>query len=99
MTCARGCCESFADHIRGVQFSGWTAQEHRQADRDLTTDLDAYKRMRDQGLRPGKMRGARNLERAAEIPQEVQMGMIMPSDLKTALKNGDGEIVGLGGKT
>lgn len=95
MTCARGCCESFADHIRGIQFSGWTAQEHRQADRSLTIDLDAYKRMRDQGYRPGKTKGARNLERAAEIPQELSLGMILPKDVKTALKNGDGQILGL----
>lgn len=94
MTCPCNCA-TFAEHIRGIQFNGAGADGTRQREKELATDLDAYKRMRDQGLRPGKTRGARNLERAAEIPQEVKMGMILPKDVKTALKNGDGEIVGL----
>ena len=92
-------CESFAEHIRGIQFQGIGAMENRASERAMNEDRGAFERLRANGIRPGKYRGARNLERAAEIPQEVQMGMIMPKDLKTALKNGDGEIVGLGGKT
>jgi hypothetical protein len=98
MTCPCNCA-TFADHIRGIQFQGIKAMENRASEKAMIEDRGAYERLRKNGIRPGKYRGARNLERAAEIPQEVQMGMILPKDLKTALKNGDGEIVGLGGKT
>lgn len=92
-------CGTFAEHIRGIQFQGFGAADTREQERRINEDRGAFERLRANGIRPGKYRGARNLERAAEIPQEVQMGMIMPENLKTALKNGDGEIVGLGGKT
>lgn len=88
-------CESFAIHIRGIQFQGIGAMENRAAERSMNEDRRAFENLRRDGLRPGKYRGAANLERAAEIPQEIQMGMIMPNDLKTALKNGDGEILGI----
>lgn len=67
----------------------------RDSERRINEDSEAFVRLRANGIRPGKYRGARNLERAAEIPQEVKMGMILPKDVKTALKNGDGEILGI----
>jgi hypothetical protein len=92
-------CANFAEHIRGIQFQGIGAMDNRASERSMNEDRGAFERLRKDGIRPGKYRGAANLERAAEIPHEVELGMIMPKDLKTALKNGDGEIVGLGGKT
>lgn len=95
MTCARGCCASFAEHIRSLTFTGWSFAETEAKGRRMAEDHQAFRNLRANGLKPGKLTGAANLERAAEIPQEVGLGMILPKDVKTALKNGDGEIVGL----
>lgn len=94
MDCKCG-CETFAEHIKGIQFQGWGAADTRTYEKNLTQDMRAFERLRKDGIRPGKFRGAANIERSAEIPQEVKMGMIMPKDLKQALKQGDGEIIGL----
>lgn len=94
MDCKCG-CESFAEHIRGIQFQGWGAADTRDYERKMQEDRRAFENLRKDGLRPGKYRGAANLERAAEIPQEVKMGMILPKGVKQALKQGDGEIVGI----
>jgi len=78
-----------------VQLTGWGRAERAQQDRNLATDLDAYKRLRNDGELVARTKGARNLERTAEIPQELRLGMALPKDVKQALKQGDGEIVGL----
>lgn len=95
MSCARGCCDTQAEHFRSVSLNSWVGANSKVNERRLSADLDAYKRMRDEGLRPFRTKGARFMEQSAEIPQEIGLGGLLDKPTKTALKQGDGEIVGL----
>lgn len=90
MACARGCCDTPADHFRSIGTAHRVAPEVNARDKILSEDMAAYKRLRKGGQVVAKMHGARNLERAAEIPQELKLGMILPQNVKNAIKRGDG---------
>lgn len=45
-------------------------------DKVLHKDLDAYKRLRDEGLQPRKIDGAAQVERRAEEKWQVETGVI-----------------------
>ena len=95
MSCSRGCCETQAEHFKSLTFNGWGSYNTQRRETIMSKDMAAFKRLRDEGLRPGRLTGARLLERDAEIPQEVQLGHGLDKATKQALKQGDGEIVGL----
>lgn len=79
MSCARGCCETQADHYRSVVVrptSTAMAQRETQTDRDLA----AYKRMVDSGVEPKTFVGAAALERDARSPVEIKLGHVIRND-------------------
>jgi hypothetical protein len=73
----------FGCRAAGVAFSA-TAMPGRRPDaiegiardRRWTRDMDAYKRLRRDGLQPPQIDGSRVLETHAELPKQVEMGTI-----------------------
>lgn len=73
MSCPRGCCPDYKTHIRGVSIGGFPTQT-TYSERKLEMDRDAFKRLHDDGLNPGKMTGAYVMERSAKNEREIKMG-------------------------
>lgn len=76
MSCSRGCCASFKEHIRSLTITTGPSLEVRR-ESQLSRDLDAYKRMTATGVQPPNVYGAAELERAADARHEVEQSSIM----------------------
>lgn len=70
MSCSRGCCESFKEHVRSVAVSAAATPTRRVAtnaieatERQWQVDGDAYKRLRRDGLQPNDIDGSAHLEK------------------------------------
>jgi len=59
----RGC---FADKARGVSIRSDSTAQVIAADRTLSKDLDAYKRLRDDGLQPPRIDGSAEREKLGQ---------------------------------
>lgn len=75
MSCSRGCCPSQAAHYRGIALSGPSSK--RQAERQESSDMDAYKRLRASGVQPKQIAGAAELEKFASTHHEVEHANII----------------------
>jgi len=62
MSCARGCCPSPREHYRSLTFVDHGQGSYHDRDRQLRKDLDAYKRLRKDGLQPAHVDGSAKLE-------------------------------------
>lgn len=71
--CARGCCNSQAEHWRSVRPAIRALIEGNRRDAKLARDLQAYKSMVDQGLEPCRTEGAARLQ---DQPVDVIEGRI-----------------------
>lgn len=63
---------SFAPSIFATTPGGRKAAAHKAADQQLSADLDAFKRMRLQGLAVPRTRGAAKIESECESTYEVE---------------------------
>lgn len=54
------------------------SKEADKRDRELAGDLDAYKRLRRQGLQPPRIDGCKTLEAQAVTRDEIQTGALLP---------------------
>ena len=70
MTCPRGCCESYREHVRSIAVSAAALPTRRpDVNRiDATEarwhqDIPAYRRLRKAGVRPRKVDGSAQAER------------------------------------
>lgn len=79
MSCARGCCETSADHYRSLVVrpvvSALRVQEKSEA-----ADMAAYKRLRADGVQPNAIEGSAALERDASTRLEVEHGHVVRND-------------------
>ena len=90
MTCARGCCESAAEHYRSIRLApsirstpgGAHAAWGNRAQKQLDKDRAAYKRLREDGLQPPHIDGCAKLETQARSKTEVEMGEVMAGEGK-----------------
>jgi hypothetical protein len=78
MSCSRGCCASFGEHVRSLRVALPT--EQGQAVKSEQADLEAYRRLRETGAQPKTYRGAAELERGASTLHEVEHGNIVTDD-------------------
>lgn len=87
MTCVRGCCETQADHYRGITLSPLTesVSVQRRKERTLDADMTSYKAMRQQGLQPKNVNGSARLARDASSKYEVESGQILPDQRSVRL--------------
>jgi hypothetical protein len=79
MSCARGCCATRREHYQSIVIgadrtkpmsNGYTLDFERQEQRDM----EAYKRLRKQGLQPPNWTGCAALEQRAETETEITLG-------------------------
>lgn len=73
----------FREKLLSIQFAG--KRPHTEREKVLSKDMDAYKRLRLQGLQPPQVDGSAALESRASTKLEVDMGhLFTKSDLKRA---------------
>lgn len=72
MSCPRGCCATYREHLEGITINTSVASPRRQAERNESKDMDAYKRLVQSGVQPKKIDGAHELERLASTRHEVE---------------------------
>jgi hypothetical protein len=73
----------FGCRVAGVSFAA-SAMPSRKADsnridateRQWSTDMDAYKRLKRDGLQPAQIDGARNIEQKATHRSQVETGIL-----------------------
>jgi hypothetical protein len=75
MSCPRGCCATYREHITSITLHG--PSQRRQADRQEALDMDAYKRLRRNGVQPKQIAGCAELERGASTTHEVEHSNII----------------------
>ena len=79
MSCVRGCCETQAEHYRSVRLSTGPTQTSRK-ESQLDTDLAAYKRLTQNGVKPKTFVGAAEFERKAQSKVEIERGHLIRND-------------------
>lgn len=72
MNCRCG-CPDYRTHIRGVAIGGFPTQT-TYTERKWDKDMEAFKRLHDDGLTPGRLDGAYVMERSASHPREITSG-------------------------
>lgn len=83
MSCRCG-CPDFKTHIKGINIGGFPTQT-TYSEKKLELDRDAFKRLRDDGLKPGRMKGAYVMERSAKDKREIEAGHAFHPDTLKAL--------------
>lgn len=84
MACGKPCnCETYRDHLLSVGFAAAAmpsrkgAVAHTEAkERVLRQDLDAYKRLRRDGLQPPQIDGSARIEKRATTASQVESGHV-----------------------
>lgn len=85
MACGKPCnCASYREHLLSVGFAA-SAMPSRHAtvadttvrEKKLDKDLDAYKRLRADGLQPKSIYGTDRLEKHADHALEVESGRLL----------------------
>lgn len=75
MTCKRGCCIDQKSHYRSIVIAGAPSSQTVQT-RQADADMDAYRRLRQDGLQPKSITGSAALEKAADVPFEIESGRL-----------------------
>jgi hypothetical protein len=76
MPCARGCCDTQAEHFKSVQLGKVEKSEQSKMEKRWQKDHPAYKRLRANGLQPKHVDGSAEMEQRAETKLEIEMGRI-----------------------
>lgn len=79
MSCPRGCCSSYREHINSVNIGSFPTQT-TYTERHWDKDMQAFKAMHDQGLQPARLQGAAAMERSAKNEREIKMGRPLDSE-------------------
>lgn len=86
MSCPKGCCPDYRTHIRGVSIGGFPSQTTYN-ERKLELDRSAFKSMKDQGLKPARLRGAHVMARSAKDEKEIELGRPIDADTKAVMRD------------
>lgn len=84
MACVKGCCPDYRTHIKGISIGNFPTQQS-YSEKKLELDREAFKRLRDQGYRPGRMKGAYVMERSAKHEREIESGRPLSTDAHKVL--------------
>jgi hypothetical protein len=69
MACARGCCDTQAEHYRSLVFG---SSASRQFTRTWDDDTEAYRTLRKEGLQPPRVGGSHQRMMRAETREQVE---------------------------
>lgn len=70
MACPRGCCATYREHLQGIRLG--VTSTRMQRDRQESRDMDAYARLRANGMQPKSIEGSAELERFASTTHEIE---------------------------
>ena len=78
----------FSCRVKSVSFSASSmptrnvaVSETNKAEKKLVKDMSAFKAMRDQGIQPGRLDGAADLQNRATTKREIETGRLLPKKL------------------
>ena len=75
--------DAFAEKVRSISFAASamptrsSAADEKKAWKKLDKDMDAYKRLRGDGVQPASMRNSADLESRAETKMEIESGTVV----------------------
>jgi hypothetical protein len=75
MSCSRGCCPTQRDHYKSLVFGTPPAESDKFKGgytKKFDADMDAYSRLRKDGLQPPRVDGSAELEKRANTREEVE---------------------------
>lgn len=78
----------FGCHVASVQMNTGQSNGVEQREKDLRKDLDAYKRLRQDGLHPKGIDGSHKLEAHVESQFDIDLGRIIPKEEKSRVEEG-----------
>jgi len=81
------CDPCFKIKLRSVQFQGIEAGQHRFTDKERARSMDAYQRLRRQGLQPRNVFGSAEVEAQASSKFEVEHSVIMPPSIRKEMES------------
>jgi hypothetical protein len=81
------CDPCFKIKLRSVQFQGIEAGQHRFTDKERARSMDAYQRLRRQGLQPRNVFGSAEVEAQANSKFEVEHSVIMPPGIRKEMES------------
>jgi hypothetical protein len=70
VSCKRGCCQTQAEHYKSVRLGVTSIRAIK--DRQESADMDAYARLRRDGVQPKSITGSAELERFASTTHEIE---------------------------
>lgn len=92
MSCARGCCPTQREHYKSLRYgldrmqrlsNGYTLAS---IDRE-NKDMEAYARLRKNGVQPPDWTGCAELEQRAETRTEIEHGTVLNRRQRTGLED------------
>jgi hypothetical protein len=75
--------KAFSEKVRSISFAASAmpsrslAAEAKREEKQMTKDMGAYKRLRDDNIQPPSVRGSAELESHAETKMEVEAGTVV----------------------
>jgi hypothetical protein len=75
MSCARGCCATQRDHYKSIVFGSAPAESDKVKGgytKQFDADMDAYVRLRKDGVQPPRVDGSAEREKRARTREEVE---------------------------
>lgn len=94
MSCPRGCCETYREHLLSIGISSAAmpsrqsaryATKRAEAEKTLSKDLAAYKTLAfEQGYQPKQIDGCHELAQKAGSKAEIEAGVVLQTDKQRA---------------
>lgn len=82
----------FGCRIQSVSFAASAmpsrsgAGDIKQNEKQLVKDRTAFKSMRDQGIQPGRLKGAAELQDKASTAYEIETGRLLPKSVASKIE-------------
>jgi hypothetical protein len=81
------CDPCFVVKMKSVQLQGIEAGQHRFTEKERGRSMDAYKRLRNQGLQPRNVFGSAEIEAQASSKFEVEHSVIMAPGIRKEMES------------
>ena len=82
-----GCPPCYAIKLSSLQFQGMGAADRRQTDASRAKDMDAYAKLRRQGLQPKHVYGSAEIAAQASTPFELEHSVVMAPSIRKEMES------------
>ena len=83
----QACAECFRIKLSSLQFQGMGAADRRQTDASRAKDMDAYAKLRRQGLQPKHVYGSAEIAAQASTPFELEHSVVMAPSIRKEMES------------